>query len=485
MRQFLLLYRFNLILLSSSKTPSTLPNTIQSFISTVTMPSPLETLPTEVIELIVRLLPLKDIRSLRLACRTLSDKSSESHFKTFFYTQHVVMTADALRELTVNVQAGGFRSCVRRLCLVGVADKEAERTQTSKLDPRQEEMTSLLTQTYNGLAKHHSVDSLLSLSLELRVVKNDLPNNVLRATTHLAKSRTVWQCAIDVFDQSLRALAASTLKLKHLNIFNGPNMENCSLPSEQLSMINWSDPGLADSLSTLTSLSVNISTPIFLCKTLRDPSGDGLVGRSLGGIEAAQEERNFGGLAKVLAACPRLEDLDLRYHRIITQPLYHDWEVLQRVAGLQTLPVLNRLSISGFTAKSPDLLNILERTKPRELCLGPIALETGTFHSIFDYCSSRGANIFKASFERLVQMSHQDGAGVVHFVSQCPKVPVVRNRSPSSAFQAPFCSEFAEFEHLDQGARISCHLDRSGFIGMPQYGGCPPSRRQDHLNNFF
>ncbi|KAJ3460618.1 hypothetical protein MRS44_011485 [Fusarium solani] len=485
MRQLLPLYRFNLILLSSSKTPSTLTNTIPSSISTVTMPSSLETLPTEVIELIVRLLPLKDIRSLRLACKALSDKSSESHFKTFFYTQHVVMTADALQELTVNVQAGGFRSCVRRLCLVGVADKEAERTQTSQLDPRQEEMTSLLTQAYNGLAKPHSVDGLLSLSLELRI-NNNLPNNVLRAATHLAQSRTAWQCAIELFDQSLRALAASNLKLKHLNIFNGPNMEECSLPSEQLNMINWSDPGLADSLSTLTSLSVNICTRV-LFKNLRDPSDDGLVGRGLGIIEAAQwqEERNFDGLAKVLAACPRLEDLDLRYRKIATRVPYHDWEVLQRVARLQTLPVLNRLSISGFTANSPDLLNILERTKPRELSLGPITLETGTFHSIFDYCSSRGANMSKASFERLVQMSHQDGAGVVHFVSQCPKVPVARNRVPNSPFQAQFCSEFAEFEHLDQGPRISCHLDRSGFIGMPQYGGCPPSRRQDHLNNFF
>ncbi|UPK92249.1 hypothetical protein LCI18_003184 [Fusarium solani-melongenae] len=484
MRQFLLLSRFNLILLSSSKTPLTPTNTSPSSISTVTMPSLLETLPTEIIELIVRLLPLKDIRSLRLACKALSDKSSESHFKTFFYTQHVVMTADALRELIVNVQAGGFRSCARRLCLVGVADKETERTQTSQLDPHQEEITSLLTQAYNGLAKPHSVDGPLSLSLELRIVKNDLPNNVLRATTDLAKSRTVWQCAVEVFDQSLRALAASHLKLKHLNIFNGPKMENCSLPSEQLNMINWSDPGLANSLSTLTSLSVNLSTPVFLLKNLRDPPGDGLVGRSLGGVEAAQE-RNFGGLAKVLGACPRLEDLDLRYRRIVTRPLYHDREVLKHVAGLQTLPVLNRLSISGFTTKSPELLNILERTKPRELSLGPITLETGTFHSIFDYCSSRGANMSKASFERLVQMSHQDGAGVVHFVSQCPKVPVVPNRLPNSSFQAPFCSEFAEFGHLDQNTRISCHLDRSGFIGMPQYGGCPPSRRQDHLNNFF
>ncbi|EEU41200.1 uncharacterized protein NECHADRAFT_83372 [Fusarium vanettenii 77-13-4] len=449
------------------------------------MPSHLETFPTEVIELIVRLLPLKDIRSLRLACKALSGKSSESHFKTFFHTQHVVMTADALREFTVNVQAGGFRSCVRKLCLVGVPDKEAERTQAFHFDPRQGAMTSLLTQAYNGLTKPHSVDSLLSLSLELRIVKNDLPNSALRNATHLAKSKAVWQCAIDVFDQSLRALAASNLKLKHLNIFNGPNMENCSLPSEQLSMINWSDPGLAESLSTLTSLSVNISTRIFVFKSLRDPSGDGLVGNIPGGIAPALEERNFDGLPKVLAACPRLEDLDLRYRKIITRALYNDVLVLQRVAGLQKLPVLNRLSINGFTANSPDLLSIIKRTKPRELSLGPITLETGTFHSIFDYCSSREANMSKASFEGLVQMSYQDGAGVVHFVSQCPKVPVVPNRNPNSPFQAQFCSRFGEFENLGQGARISCHLDRSSFIGMPQYGGCPPSRRQDHMNNYF
>lgn len=449
------------------------------------MPSSLVTLPTEVIELIVRLLPLKDIRNLRLTCKALSDKSCASHFKTFFHTQHVVLTADALQELIVNVEAGGIRSCVRRLCLVGVIDKETERAQTSQVDQRQEEITSLLTQAYNGLAKPHRVDGLLSLSLELRINKN-LSNNVLRAATHLAQSRAMWQCAVELLDQSLRALAASNLKLKHLNIFNGPNMEECNLPSDKLSMINWSDPGLADSLSTLTSLSVNICTRA-LFKTLRDPSDDGPVGRSLGIIEAAQwrEERNFDGLAKVLAACPRLEDLDLRYRRIATRVPYRDWEVLKRVARLQTLPILNRLSISGFPANSPDLLDILKRTKPRELSLGPITLETGTFHSILDYCSSKEAKISKASFERLVQLSHRDGAGRVHFISQCPKVPVARPRVPNSAYPALFCSEFAEFEHLDQLARIPCHLDRSGFIGMPQYGGCPPSRRQDHLNNFF
>ncbi|KAI8715044.1 hypothetical protein NCS52_01011200 [Fusarium sp. LHS14.1] len=449
------------------------------------MPSTLETLPTEVIELIVKLLPLKDIRSLRLACKALSDKSSVLHFKTFFYTQHVVMTADALREFTVNIQAGGFRSCVRKLCLVGVPDKEVKRTQASRFDPRLEEMTTLLTQAYDGLAKSHSVDDLLSLSLELRIVKNDLPNYPLRNATHLAKSKAAWQCAIDVFDQSLRALAASNLKLKHLNIFNGPDMENCSLPSEQLSMINWSDPGLADSLSTLTSLSVNISTRIFVFQSLRDPPRDSLIGNIPGGIGPALEERNFDGLPKVLAACPQLEDLDLRYRKIVTRDLYNDSLVLQRVAELQTLPVLNRLSINGFTANSHDLFSIIKRTKPRELSLGPITLETGTFRSIFDYCSSRGANMSKASFERLLQISHQDGAGVVHFVSQCPKVPVVPNRNPNSPYQARFCSKFGEFENLGQVDRIPCHLDRSDFIGMPQYGGCPPSRRQDHMNNFF
>ncbi|KAM0421132.1 hypothetical protein ACHAPT_011024 [Fusarium lateritium] len=449
------------------------------------MPSQLETLPTEVIDLIVRLLPLKDIRSLRLVCKALSDKSSESHFKTFFHTQHVDMTVDDLRAFTCDVQAGGFRSYVRRLCLVGVADEKAESTQTSQFDPRQEEMTCLLTQAYDGLAKSHNADSLLSLSLELRIVKNDLPKNVLRVATQPARSRAVWQCAIDIFDQSLRALAASDLKLKHLDIFNGPDIEKRSLPSEQLNIINWSDPSLADSLSTLASLSVNISTPVFLFRNLRDPSSDGQAGRSLSGIEAAQEERNYDGLAKILAACPRLEHLDLRYCKIESRALYHDWGVLQRVAGLQTLPVLKRLSIHGFTANSPDLLNILEKTKPQELSLGSINLEAGTFHSIFDYCSSRGANMSKASFEELVQMSYQDGAGVVHFISQCPKVPVRRNPSAKSPFQAQFCSESAEFEHLGQGARISCHLDRSAYIGMPLYGGCPPSRRQDHLNNFF
>ncbi|KAM5346227.1 hypothetical protein ACJ41O_009232 [Fusarium nematophilum] len=460
------------------------------------MPSRLKTLPTEVIELIVRLLPLKDIRSLRLTCKALADKSSESHFKTFFHTQHVDVTPVALRTFIEDVQAGGFRSCVRRLCLVGVADNKATRPDPYQFDPRDEEVPCLLTQTFDELSKYHRPDDTqLSLSLGLRIVHNGVSRRLTRAAADLAKSKNAWQCVVETFHRSLRALADSKLHVKGLDIFNGPNMENCSLPSEQLNIVNWGDPGLVESLSSVTCLSVNISNRVFPHLGGRDGPDGGLRRRTLGGgrppglLAHAQEDGNFSGLAKLFPAYPRLEELDLRFRGIPDHRGPHvrfllRWKILHHVAQLQTLPALKRLSIRGFTANSPDLVSILERTRPRELSLGPLWLETGTYHPIFDYCSSARANMSRASFENLVQMSLRDG-GVVHFISQCPRLPVTRNPSPTSGFQAQFCSEFAEFENPGLGPKISCHLDRSGFIGMPKYGGCPPSRRQDHLNNFF
>ena len=82
----------------------------------------LENCPNEVIESIVVLLVLGDICSLRQSSRTLSSKTTQNHFKSYFLSKHVDITESALRTFVDVTQPGWLGCLIQHLVLVGVVN---------------------------------------------------------------------------------------------------------------------------------------------------------------------------------------------------------------------------------------------------------------------------------------------------------------------------------------------------------------------------
>ncbi|CAM1510061.1 Fc.00g003960.m01.CDS01 [Cosmosporella sp. VM-42] len=339
------------------------------------MPSPLESCPAEIVECIVRLLDLKDICSLRLSCISLAAKSSQYRFKTFFRSQHVDVTTDALEAFAQGLPAKG----------ASIANRGSLRSPTLRVAVFREE--------------------------------ND---RVLPVEVHqLCVSKILWQCTTQTFATALRALAASTLRIESLNVYNDLDMQRCSLACEQLNIIDWNDAGLAKSLETLSSLSISISTEVFGFQEDDYENEYDLKKQSAEAQAKAEDETNFLGLSRLFQLCNRLENFELHFLRVYSNIMHHfNCEIiLKHVVELKQLPRLKRCSLRGMPAREVDLLEFIKWTNVCELSLESVKLQAGTFKSIIEYCTSETANITKVYFNALyerhdhIEMIFFDGGG--------------------------------------------------------------------------
>jgi hypothetical protein len=166
---------------------------------------------------------------------------------------------------------------------------------------------------------------LLSLSLEVVVYREDNEKRL----PPLGRScwRLIWQSAAETFHTAIRSLAASSLPIEKLNIFNNRQLQRCSLASNELGRIDFEHNGLAVSLASLKSLSVSFSGKVIFnskadAKRSDDPAEKidksywGLKTRPINDIKAeVADEINFIGLAKILKLCSQLEELELHHVR--------------------------------------------------------------------------------------------------------------------------------------------------------------------------
>ncbi|KAH8662730.1 F-box domain protein [Ilyonectria robusta] len=384
----------------------------------------LESCPDLVVECIVNLLDLDDICNLRLSCKSLAVKSSHYRFKTFFRSKHVDVTADALRTFAQGTQAGGLRSLVQELYLIGIANETRnQKKPRTRNDSRNEEIRrareiNLLSQAFNGLAKYSKNGSLPSLTLRVAIVRNDKERILpVDARPWPPMRKSVWQCTIYTFDTALRALAASKLRIESLNVFNDPDMERCSLACEQLNIIDWNDSGLAESFASLRSLSISISTRVFrFHKDIQEDEHDeGQPPRKdAAEVQAeAGDESNFVGLSRLLPLCNRLENFEVHYLQVPTGysnliDRFCCEKILQRVVELDRLPILKRCRLRGISAREVDLLDFVKRTRVCELSLESMILRTGTFRPIIDHCTSETANMTKLYFDTLYERHNRE-----------------------------------------------------------------------------
>jgi hypothetical protein len=175
---------------------------------------------------------------------------------------------------------------------------------------------SLLSEAFCNIMVNGKAGKLLSLSLEVAVYREDTEER-LPPLCH-SSWRLIWQSAAETFHTAIRSLAASSLPIEKLNIFNNRQLQLCSLASNKLSRIDFKHKGLAVSLASLKSLSLSFSGKIIfnskadakrsddLAKKI-DKSYWGIKTRPINDIKAeVADEINFIGLAKILKLCSQL-----------------------------------------------------------------------------------------------------------------------------------------------------------------------------------
>ena len=271
-----------------------------------------------------------------------------------------------------------------------------------------------LAKAFDEIAMRSSIQSLPTLILQSAVIFSDgtrlLPDAaygilVPDAIRGITIPQIVWYCATRTWNLTLRALAASQLRIENHDGFNGPGMIDHGIPCDQFDMDRQLMAGLTEPFKLLKSLSLRICDRVF---ETDDEGGNRLT---VYPAEAANEE-NFVGISKLIKVCPRLASLDLRYHHRylrkveVLQDFPFD-KILQYVAELNQLPKLQALSLYGLTTSGEVLLDLITRTAPVSLSLKHVRLRHGTFDPIFAYCRSDEANVEAMYLQNLCECGIQ------------------------------------------------------------------------------
>jgi hypothetical protein len=227
------------------------------------MGSLIENCPFDVINEIINHLDPDAIRNLRLSCKTLAIKSSSSYgVKALFQSKHVELTERALRTCAEGTQAGGLYCLIKELTLSSIAggdDNAPRQTRQGRVQLWRKNKDSLLSQSFIALKTNGPTGRLASLSLDVVVP----PHLKARLQPINARAEYDWrplsEAAVDTFHTIFRALATSQLRIESLNMFNGPGEQRCSIPCNALSKVDWDSEGMAESLSSMRSLSISLS----------------------------------------------------------------------------------------------------------------------------------------------------------------------------------------------------------------------------------
>ena len=119
----------------------------------------------------------------------------------------------------------------------------------------------------------------------------------------------------------------------------------------------------------------------------------------------AADEGNFIGLASLLRHCHQLADLELFHYRLMPTARVdlHSERFLQRIAETAPLSLLQNLTLRGFAVRDQDMLALAKNAPLRKVSLENVGVTSGSFRSVFDYCTSDAAGIERLQFDDLFE----------------------------------------------------------------------------------
>jgi hypothetical protein len=387
----------------------------------------LENCPTEIVGEIAKYIDKIDAGHLRLTNRYLRSTVTQRLFGSYVCSRRVNVTGTDLQKL-VDVTQRGWLGCeIRDLTLVGVVNNTKALEAALKAnadDPRKRDLENLqerrqayqqllesgqivrlLSQIFRNLAANSATGKLRSLSLAVTVYRQDSQREI----TPLAGGswRLIWQTAAETFRIVLAALQESKLEVSRLKIFSDPQLQKCSLESHELARIDYNSEGLIKALGALNALSVSVSERIIdlnpLAAQLSDDPADEVdwsddePDEDINEVVAkAQDENNFVGLANLLRVCHALKSLHIHqylidFHNFSSNTRNPNERLFQRIVELDRLPELEVCSLRGVFVREIDLLAFLKRVRLRRLSMENVVMVSGTYRSIFDFCTDEAS----------------------------------------------------------------------------------------------
>ncbi|GIZ41031.1 hypothetical protein CKM354_000434800 [Cercospora kikuchii] len=326
-------------------------------------------LPAEIIESILNRLPLVDICSLRLTNRTLSSKTTQDHFKSYFKTKHVDLTESALRAFNAVTKDPGSLACsVENLVLVGVVyntlllervlEKKSKRVvermgmmfTASEAKCSEEELDAaardleiltrrkreqdelferggaalLLGRALENVRMNGKKGMLKKLNLDVVIYREDAEKRL--SAEQGGSWKLIWKEAARTLETTLYALSQSRLPLEEMDVFS--EVPRCAVARDDVSRAVPGQEGdeeeivegLRTSFESLKAFSISIShRNIDEREEDRERMEDGAdpmttflqareaaTPRDIEVLRAeAADEQNFEGLARLLQLCEK------------------------------------------------------------------------------------------------------------------------------------------------------------------------------------
>ncbi|KAF2148061.1 hypothetical protein K461DRAFT_283144 [Myriangium duriaei CBS 260.36] len=348
----------------------------------------LDSLPAEVLDIIVSGLAFKDACSVRLTTKNVAAQSLYGHFRSYFHHKTVMLDSPAHVERLAQMTKPGQLGCVlRRLTLkITLPPGISEFTWTALGESSARHLTAALI----NVRSSSGYGSLKSLVLQAQrevdggpkqfdlgdcaqYLSGFVPDVNVGQEWRLGTWQPVWNAAQWMFATVAFALRSSNIPLEELDLFG--SVDRCSLACNRITpILDCSD--LSASTLGLKKLSLSLSDRSFSSENGSRPPASG------------------ESVCRLFKLCPNLEMLELDWFKL-PGPSYTSHRAdnsifFDQVGETVKLPQLKSLSLTGIRTTESALLAFLTHAiSLNHLSLESVCLWAGSYQPIFDCLAGR------------------------------------------------------------------------------------------------
>jgi hypothetical protein len=279
----------------------------------------------------------------------------------------------------------------------------------------------LLSEALQNLKSNGSMASCLhSLSLEIRICIHDGERQEPSASyDHDAETGQSFKRGADLnslrrvtahtFRLAMQSLARSRLTVQKLDLYNGIDMQRCSLPCPELLHLEARYPSLRACFASVTSLSLSlrVPSPRYPVSAHRIPFQQQSPLDRAATLEACNDNQ-YLGLGRLLHTMSKLKHLDLHYFGGLRSHPRRDTafsKSLLQTTSSGALPRLESCRIRGLYLDPHGLLPFLARTRPSRLGLQHCSTTNDMWRPILAYLTSPQAGLESLSLDDLFEIA--------------------------------------------------------------------------------
>lgn len=363
----------------------------------------LDTLPIEILEMVIRLLELQDIRNLRASSRILATMTSHGHFQTYFHVKSILLTKDSAPELKHMLCYSELARSLQDLVVVSPRTFQGN-CRMSRVRPG---LINLLTGVFKTLHSRVNGGQLRSLHLSMSPIL--LPPGKPRPG--MAFSSEHFQSGALVYQAVMLALQASALRVERLDMFSSGS--RCKIPIDQLVLLLPGATHLAPGLVHTRSLTLNLT------QTLQRPPWQRTLRSFSRSIDVARH--SIAALGTLLRQMPSLQHLDLRWYILNrkSHPTPGDAQGIRFFDLLSvdaSFPPLQSCALRGLHLAQMPLLHFLRKTSATKILLEEIRLKEGTFAPILDHLFHKDSKLEDVCLDHLWE-DQEERRGVLWFTT--------------------------------------------------------------------